>query len=338
MVFLKSIKMCIKKGKCGQKKMKLSSNFISYIVLNILYCMAQFVFSTLFDTKRHNSVIEGVSKEKNIDKTYTFLLNLHKLYAIMLAKIVKTFVRLIMVNVLIGSKNTTELDILYQKLANDKNYRVENVNTGKDTITKYLKINPDILILDNSLPDMSIEEVVRRLSSNPLERKKCNTVLTLPLDYNIKMNRYEKISQVVYKPFVEKQLSNVVKEMAVDFNTPDLEVGEVDELLQSLNFNCLSGGYRYIRKAITYCYYRPEELEYLKNILNYLSYEFNTTYSQVRDSMYACIRPFKNASDYNCPKELFDALHNHGYRLSLKDFLEVVVLYLIRTKKKGRLF
>lgn len=76
-----------------------------------------------------------------------------------------------MVNVLIGSKNTTELDILYQKLANDKNYRVENVNTGKDTITKYLKINPDILILDNSLPDMSIEEVVGRLSSNPLERK-----------------------------------------------------------------------------------------------------------------------------------------------------------------------
>lgn len=65
--------------------------------------------------------------------------------------------------------------------------------------------------------------------------------MTLPLDYNIKMNRYEKVSQVVYKPFVEKQLSNVVKEMAVDFNTPDLEVGEVDELLQSLNFNCLSG-------------------------------------------------------------------------------------------------
>ena len=243
-----------------------------------------------------------------------------------------------MVNVLIGSKNTAELDILYQTLANDKNYRVENVTTGKDTVNMYLKTNPDILILDNSITDMSIEEVVGRLSSNPLERKKCNTVLTLPLDYNIKMNRYEKISQVVYKPFVEKQLSNVVKELAIDFYTPNLEIGEIDWLLQSLNFNYLSGGYRYMKKAITYCYYKPEELEYLNNVLNYLAFEFNTTYSQVRDSLNACIRPFNRASEYNCPDELFKMLYNNGHKLSLKDFLERVVIYLIKTKKQGRVF
>ena len=243
-----------------------------------------------------------------------------------------------MVNVLIGSKNTVELDILYQKLANDKNYRVENVTTGKDTVNMYLKTNPDILILDNSITDMSIEEIVGRLSSNPLERKKCNTVLTLPQDYNIKMNRYDKISQVVYKPFVEKQLSNVVKELAIDFYTPNLEIGEIDWLLQSLNFNYLSGGYRYMKKAIIYCYYRPEELEYLNNVLNYLAFEFNTTYSQVRDSLNACIRPFNRASEYNCPNELFKMLYNNGHKLSLKDFLERIVIYLIKTKKQGRMF
>ena len=243
-----------------------------------------------------------------------------------------------MVNVLIGSKNTAELDILYQKLANDKNYRVENVSTGKDTVNMYLKTNPDILILDNSITDMSIEEIVGRLSSNPLERKKCNTVLTLSEDYNIKMNRYDKISQVVYKPFVEKQLSNVVKELAIDFYTPNLEIGEIDWLLQSLNFNYLSGGYRYMKKAITYCYYRPEELEYLNNVLNYLAFEFNTTYSQVRDSLNACIRPFNRASEYNCPDELFKMLYNNGHKLSLKDFLERIVIYLIKTKKQGLMF
>ena len=243
-----------------------------------------------------------------------------------------------MVNVLIGSKNTAELDILYQKLANDKNYRVENVSTGKDTVNMYLKTNPDILILDNSITDMSIEEIVGRLSSNPLERKKCNTVLTLSEDYNIKMNRYDKISQVVYKPFVEKQLSNVVKELAIDFYTPNLEIGEIDWLLQSLNFNYLSGGYRYMKKAITYCYYRPEELEYLNNVLNYLAFEFNTTYSQVRDSLNACIRPFNRASEYNCSDELFKMLYNNGHKLSLKDFLERIVIYLIKTKKQGRMF
>ena len=177
-----------------------------------------------------------------------------------------------MVNVLIGNKNTTELDILCQNLANDKNYRVDNVATGKDIVALYLKTNPDILILDNSLPDMTIEDIVNRLSSNPLERKKCNTILTLPLDYNIKMRKYGKVSDVIYKPFIDNELSDVIKELAIDYNTPDLEIGEVDWLLQSLNFNCLSRGYKYIKDAITYCYYRPDELEYLNNILKYLAY------------------------------------------------------------------
>ena len=92
-----------------------------------------------------------------------------------------------MVNVLIGNKNTAELDILCQNLANDKDYRIENVTTGKDTVTMYLKTNPDILVLDNSLSDMTIEDIVNRLSSNPVESKKCNTILTLPKTYNIRM-------------------------------------------------------------------------------------------------------------------------------------------------------
>ena len=243
-----------------------------------------------------------------------------------------------MVNLLIGNKDTTELDILYQKLANDKDYRIQNVDTGKDTITMYLKTNPDILILDNSLTDMTVEDIVNRLSSNPLESKKCNTILTLSENYNIRMNNYKKICEVVYKPFISNKLSDVIENLAMDYNTPDLEVGEVDWLLQSLNFNCLSGGYKYMKKAITYCYYRPDELEFLNNILKYLAYEYKTTESQVRDSMNACIRPFNNSSEYSCSDELFKVLYNNGHKLTLKDFLQRIVFYLIKVKKKGRLF
>lgn len=243
-----------------------------------------------------------------------------------------------MVNVLIGNKSTIELDTLCQKLANDKDCRIENVTTGKDAITMCLKLNPDILILDSSLPDMTIEDIVSRLSSNPVERKKCNTILTLPMDYNIRMNNYTKINEVVYKPFMDSTLNDVIKEISVDYNTPNLEVGEIDWLLQSLNFNCLSGGYKYIKKAITYCYYRPEQLEFLNTILKYLAYEFNTTESQVRDSMNGCIRPFNNSNEYNCSIELFEMLNNNGHKLTLKDFLERIVIYLIKIKKKGRLF
>lgn len=243
-----------------------------------------------------------------------------------------------MVNVLIGYKNTTELDILCQELANDKDYRVQNVDTGKEAISMYHKINPDIFILDNSLTDMNIEDIVTRLSSNPLESKKCNTILTLSENYNIRMNNYKKICEVVYKPFISNRLNDVIKDLSTDYNTPNLEVGEIDWLLQSLNFNCLSSGYRYMKKAITYCYYKPDELEFLNNILKYLAYEYNTTPSQVRDSMNACIRPFNNSCEYSCSDELFNILYNNGHKLSLKDFLQRIVFYLIKTKKKGRLF
>lgn len=243
-----------------------------------------------------------------------------------------------MVNLLIGNKSTKELDILCHELANDKDYRVENVATGKDTVDMYWRINPDILVLDNNLPDMSMEDVINRLSSNPVERKKCNLILTVPPDYKIKLNTFAKINEVIYKPLIDDKLFDAIKVMALDYNTPDLEVGEIDWLLQSLNFNCMSAGYKFMRDAITYCYYRPDELEFLTTVLKYLAYKYNVPESRVRDSLKSCIRPFNNASEYSCPDDLFKVLYNNGHKLSLKDFLERIVFYLIRVKKKGRLF
>lgn len=62
-----------------------------------------------------------------------------------------------MVNLLIGNKNTKEIDILCPELTNDENYRVDNTSTGIDTINTYWKINPDILVVDNSLSDSLLE-------------------------------------------------------------------------------------------------------------------------------------------------------------------------------------
>ena len=81
-----------------------------------------------------------------------------------------------MVNVLIGNTNIKELDILCQQLTNDKKYRVSNVATGKDALDMYWKINPDIVILDDTLPGMPMEDIISRLSSNPVEKKKCNVI------------------------------------------------------------------------------------------------------------------------------------------------------------------
>lgn len=243
-----------------------------------------------------------------------------------------------MVNVLIGTRNIQESNILCQKLANDKNYRVDNVTTGNDVLTMYWKINPDILVLDNSLSDLPIEDIVNRLSANPVERKRCNMILTLTPHYKIELNNVAKINEIIYKPIFNDKLVDAIRLMSVDFYTPDLEAGEIDCLLQSLNFNCMSAGYKFMKDSIIYCYYRPNELEFLNTVLKHLAYKYNIPESRARDALNSCIRPFNNTNIYGCSDELYNILYNKGNSLSLKDFLEKIVLYLIRTKKKGRLF
>lgn len=133
-----------------------------------------------------------------------------------------------MVNVLIGNKNTREIDILCQELANEKNYRVDNAITGYDAISMYWKVNPDILVLDNNLSDISLEDIVNRLSSSPVERKRCNTILTLSPHYSMKLNNVAKINEILYKPIQSNELVEAIKMLSIDYNTPDIEFGEID--------------------------------------------------------------------------------------------------------------
>ena len=145
-----------------------------------------------------------------------------------------------MVNVLVGNKNTDETAILRQEITNDKIFRVENVVTGTEIVTTYWKFNPDILVLDSDLPDMSTKDIMDRLSCTPVERKRCNTILTVPSNYIMKLTDLQKINTILYKPISNHRLSNTIKKIAIDYNTPDIEVGEIDWLLLSLNFNCMS--------------------------------------------------------------------------------------------------
>ena len=45
---------------------------------------------------------------------------------------------------------------------------------------------------------------------------------------------------IIYNSNYKEQLISFIKELGLDYNTPDLELGEIDWLLQSLNFNCMS--------------------------------------------------------------------------------------------------
>lgn len=145
-----------------------------------------------------------------------------------------------MVNVLVGNKNVREFDIACPKLANDKNYKIENVSTGAKTLIAYIKLKPDILVIDDSLTDISIEKLIDNLSYSPLEEKKCNTILTVEINNSMKLNNVTKIHTILYKPIKNNELADTIEKIAINYNTPDLEPYEVDELLENLEFNCMS--------------------------------------------------------------------------------------------------
>ena len=240
-----------------------------------------------------------------------------------------------MVNVLVGNKNVKEFDIFCPKLTNDKDYKIENFTTGVSTLIAYSKLKPDILVLDNSLSDISIEQIIDRLSINQLERNKCNTILTLPSDSCVKLSNVAKVRTILYKPMHNNELSNTIEQMANEYYTPDLELYDVDELLQSLEFNCISIGYKYMRDAIIYCYYNLDKLEFLNSVFTILSDLYNVPELKIRDTLNSCIRTFNNSTTLNTSNELYRFLCNDGNKITLKSFLEKIVFYLIKAKRKG---
>ena len=112
-----------------------------------------------------------------------------------------------MVNILIGNRDSKRTKSLEKQLTNDKKYMINYVYSGKDIIEMYWKLNPDILVLDGNLQDMSIEEIINRLSSSPLEKKKCNTILVLPSKNKVQLTDVQKINKIIYN-YVFYFLSN----------------------------------------------------------------------------------------------------------------------------------
>lgn len=159
----------------------------------------------------------------------------------------------------------------------------------------------------------------------------------MPENTNVKISNVSKVNKILYKPFLYDELVDTIKTMSTNFNTPDFEYGELDWLLLSLDFNSMSSGYRLMKDAITYYYYKPYELDSLSNVLHHLAYKYKIPETRVRDALKSCLRPF-NRKKHNIPNELQTALYSDNNTVSLKDFLERIVFYLVKIKKKGRNF
>lgn len=145
-----------------------------------------------------------------------------------------------MVNILISNRDVSFANNLENMLANDKNYVFKITTTEADTISNYNKINPDVLVLDDNIPDLSIEDIIDRLSIIPNDFGKPNIVLTLEHNSSDELNNVEKVSSIIYKPINTDKLIASIRKTANRNQRPELTKAKVSVFLKKLNLNCYS--------------------------------------------------------------------------------------------------
>ena len=73
-----------------------------------------------------------------------------------------------MVKVLVSNANVEENSIICKFLTNENDFEIENTKDYITTINKYLKIEPDIFILDSQFDKMSYNDILSKIALFPL--------------------------------------------------------------------------------------------------------------------------------------------------------------------------
>ena len=73
-----------------------------------------------------------------------------------------------------------------------------------------------------------------------------------------------------------------------------------------------------MRDAIIYCYYQPDKLEFLNNVLKMLSSVYNVPVSKIRDSLNGSIRTLNNSTSLSTSNELYKILMADNNKITLK--------------------
>ncbi len=161
-----------------------------------------------------------------------------------------------MVKILLADTDTKRNSASYQFLSNEKDFEIESTNDGISTIKKYLEIEPNIFVIDSNFTDIKTLDIIDRLSVSPLERRKKNTILTISeTKETFLLENVLKVYQVLYRPFDNNKLLNIINQMKLEFSIPNLTEEELNMYLLPLDFNINSNGCHYLKSAILHSYY-----------------------------------------------------------------------------------
>lgn len=238
-----------------------------------------------------------------------------------------------MLKILVANQNNKQ-NLQYNKFLTENGYNVQSSFDGKSTLTSYKKLEPNILILDSNFTDIKYTEIIDRISLSPMERNKCNIILTIEHEQKINtLKNVCKINQIFYKPIKYVELLKQLELMKSEYELKDITDDELNYYLLPLNFSINSNGCIYLKSAISHYYYYPKRFNSLNDIYILISSEYNITPKEVkyaiRNSLVS-LNNYRNSIKGNSILKLFDETRD----ITPKYFLDIFVTYLRIKKNK----
>lgn len=239
-----------------------------------------------------------------------------------------------MVKVLVSNANIEENSMICKFLTNESDFKIENTKDSITTINKYLKIEPDVFILDSKFDKTSYNDILSKIALFPLERNKCNTILTLNnlAEANI-LDYTSKIYRILRKPIKEQKLLETIYLMAKPLDIPKLEINELHKLLLKLNLNVSRRCTGYMISTLLQCYYNPYLIYSLNEVYDIVALKYNTTTSAVKEGLRASLIRLNKYGITLKTNSILDLLDT-SETITPSFFIEVVTTYLHDKKNK----
>ncbi len=215
-------------------------------------------------------------------------------------------------------------------LKKEQNLSVVNVShTGYETIDNYLKLNPDVLILDLKLPDITGLDVLKELSVK--EEKVIKNVIILSGEANLINSVYKekKVYRYFVKPFNFTSLLDTINEIFYTsyFDDDNFLYNYINNMLWKLQFNVHSKGTTYLIDAIFTAYRKQSFLYHTQELIQEIAKENKTNTIAVRSAIDKSISSMFRYTDITIISNFFNEYYD-GRKLSTKYFISLVVNYL----------
>lgn len=203
--------------------------------------------------------------------------------------------------------------------------RIINMSVnGLQSITSYLELKPDVLLLDINMPGLSGIDVLDYLEEYDIDKKK--NIIVFSNNYSsliYKIQNYHKIYSCHDKPYDFKKLLDdiiKIKKSSDDINAEK----DIIDLLWHLKFNIYTKATSYLKDAIILAYNDEYYLYNTDELMQEVSKKNNANKKTVRSSIDQSLNRLSIPHDLNS----FFYDNYDGGRPSLKTFIAECVSYI----------